>query len=125
MSNKRIFIFILLLLILTFFVIYESWPIVQSESKIRKDVLKDFPIGTSQADVWVYAQKIDPGIDGAYKDKRSWWKNNDQSTEERIGNSRILASISNIGIVDVTIIWIFDENNKLIEIYAWKTIDLL
>ena len=44
MSSKRIFIFILLLLILTFFVIYETWPIVQSESKIRKEVLNLVPI---------------------------------------------------------------------------------
>ena len=124
MSNKRMFVFIFLLVISTSFVVYETWPIVQSESKFRKDMLKRFPFGTNQNDIWAYAQIIDPGIDGAYKDNRSWWKNNDQSTDERIGSSRILASISNIKIIDVSVIWLFDKEEKLIEIYAWKTMDL-
>ena len=73
-------------------------------------MLKRFPLGTNQNDVWSYAQIIDPGIDGAYKDNRSWWKNNDQSTDERIGSSRILASISSIKIIDVS--WIIAEAIK-------------
>ena len=124
-SKKQVFIGILVTVFLGIWLIHENWPIVQSETKIRNKMLKNFPVGTKRSVVWSFAQKIDPGIDGAYKDDRSWWKNNDQSSEERIGSSRVLGSISNIGIIDVTVIWLFDKDDKLIEIYAWKTIDFL
>jgi len=113
------------MIFLGMWVVYENWPIVQSEAKIRKKMLKKFPVGTRRDIVWEYAKEVDPGIDGAYTDNRSWWKNNDQRSRERIGSSRVRASISNFSPIDVTVIWLFDKEDKLIEIYAWKTIDFL
>lgn len=107
------------------FFLYQTFPIFQTESKIRRDMLSKLPVGTDRSLVWDYAQLNAKGIKGAYSDDRSWWKDNNQNSSERIGESRILASIVSLPLIDITVIWLFDEEDKLIEVYAWRTIDLL
>tara|TARA_Y100001935_G_C17259712_1_gene485683 strand:- start:559 stop:930 length:372 start_codon:yes stop_codon:yes gene_type:complete len=123
MIKKKIFIFILLLLTSAIFVVYETWPIVQSEAKIRRKMLRMFPIGTDKEVIWEYAIKVDPGKYGPYKRNTGWRR--DYYKDPLVGTSHINASINNIGFIDVSIIWMFDINNKLIDIAIWKTTDLL
>ena len=125
MKKRSVLIVIFVAVFVGMWGIYENWPIVQSEAKIRSEMMQKFPVGTNKNVIWKYADKIDPGLYGATHRNVGWWLNNDQSSHEEIGDSRIRASISDIGIIDVTVIWLFDKEDKLIEIYAWKTIDFL
>ena len=86
-------------------------------------MLNEFPIGTKQEVVWKYAQKVDPGKYGAYKNNTGWRR--DYYNDTLIGDSYVRAMVRDFPPVSVSVIWMFDKNNKLIEIYAWKTIDLL
>ena len=123
MNKRRVFIGIVVVVFFGLWGIYENWPIVQSEEKIRIKMLKKFTVGTKKEIVWEYAKKVDPGKYGAYKHNTGWRR--DYYNDPLIGVSHINATVSNIGIIDVSVIWMFDKNDKLIEIYAWKTIDFL
>eukprot|EP01047_Picozoa_sp_COSAG01_P008068 COSAG01_NODE_313_length_19043_cov_3.917177_7_plen_126_part_00 len=116
---------ILVFLCIALWISYESWPILQSEAKVRQKMFKKFPLGTQRDVVWRYAKEVDPGVYGASTGKFGWWKNNDRSSKERVGKSRVRATVSTMPPMSVDVIWLFDENDQLIEIYAWKTIDLL
>jgi len=121
--KKQIFFFFMVVFSGVFLCfIYENWPVVQSEGKVRRDMLELFPVGTDQSIVWRYAKSVDPGKYGAYKHATGWRKN--YYHDELVGISHINASISNIGVIDVSVIWIFDKDNNLIDIVAWKTMDM-
>jgi hypothetical protein len=124
LNKRRVFIGIFLVIFLGAWGIYENWPVVQSEAKIRKKMLKKFPMGTDRTIVWKYAQKVDPGMYGAYTDNLGWWLNNDQSSSITIGESRIRATVAKLAPIYVDVIWLFDTQDKLIETYAWKTMDM-
>lgn len=123
MKKRRVFIGVLVTVLVGMWVVYENWPIVQSEEKIRREMLRKFPKETKKSVVWEYATRVDPGKFGAYKHNTGWRR--DYYNDPLIGVSHINATVSNIRVMDVSIIWIFDENDKLIDIAVWKTIDFL
>ena len=61
--------------------VYETWPIVQSESNGRKDMLKRFPHGTNQNDIWIMHKRLIQELMEHIK-IIGWWLNNDQSSNE-------------------------------------------
>ena len=106
-------------------IVYENWSVVQSEAKIRTEMLKKFPVGTEKQTVKIYIkQHYEKGPYDVFERDIGWRKDNDSTSDELIGSSRIRASIYDIGIIDVTVIWLFDDQDKLIEIYTWKTMDM-
>ena len=125
MMNKwRVLIGVGICIFLGIWTVYENWPIVQSEVKIRREMLKKFTIGVEKSFVRDYVnQHYKKGPYDVFERNIGWKRNNNPNSTEIVGESRIRASISDIGIVDVTVIWLFDKDDKLIEIYSWKTID--
>ena len=107
---------------LSLFVVHEKFPVVQSEDKIRRNMLKKFPVGTEKSTVWIYAKMKNPGKEGAYYNNTGWSRNYE---DPEIGISYIRATISDIHLVCIDVIWIFDKNDRLIDIDVWRTIDLL
>ena len=124
MSSKRAFIFILLLLISIFFVIYETWPIVQSEEKIRSNMLSKFPVGTSKEIIWEYVQPFNKGRANAISQREIGWRK-DYINDPLVGVSRIRAMVYDFPPISVSVIWMFDKEDNLIEVAVLKTIDLL
>ena len=124
MIKKQTFIFILLLLISTFFVLYETWPIVQSEAKVRRNILRVFPVGTDKGTIWEYVQQFNKNGSNAVTQRDIGWRS-DYISGPLVGVSRIRAMVYDFPPISVSIIWMFDKEDKLIEVAALKTIDLL
>ena len=118
--NKKILA--ILLLILGLFVLVLKNPALQSEGWVRKQNLKLTPLGTGREDVkLLLSQRYESPL---RERDAGWWATSDQRGPG-IGASRIRCSINDFGPFNMTVIWVFDENDKLIEVVAWKTIDLL
>jgi hypothetical protein len=123
MSKWKVFVLILGFVGVGLFLVYENCAVVQSETKIRHNMLKKFPVGTEKERVRKYIKSVNPSMRGVYHRNTGWSRNYKDPT---IGVSRIRAPIATFWIIaDITVIWIFDKNDKLEDIAVWRTIDLL
>jgi hypothetical protein len=121
-SKWRVFVFVLIFVGLGLFLVYENCPVVQSEKKIRKNMLKKFPLATKRRVVWATVNK-DYRVNPYYAGNTGW--RDMEFDGPVIGVSHIRATISDVHLASVDVIWMFDKNDKLIDIAAWRTIDLL
>ena len=57
MNKRQAFVGFFIIVCLGMWAIYENWPIVQSEQKIRQEILNKFPVGTKKEYIQTYARK--------------------------------------------------------------------
>ena len=106
-------------------------PLRKSQAGIEKDILKITPIGMHIDDVvkviesrekWkVHYINYEMGYAHPYRLRTD--------DDYIVGNKSIRASIGDYKVVfvpaNVTVLWGFDEDGKLIEIYVWKSFDVI
>lgn len=95
---------------------------LQPKSIVKINLLKWVPIGTEKKEVLNYLERKTI-IDSNYYGNIGWSRN--YPYDSIIGNSTIQATLDEFGPINITTIWIFDKNDKLIDVIVWRTIDLL
>ena len=104
MNRRQIVIGILVLIFMGMWAVYENWPIVQSEAKIRTEMLKKFPIGTLKLVIINHANR-----------------NFELPSYRPQSPNQITYRISKVqGIVVVVVTWEFNYDNQLIEVKVQK-----
>ena len=104
MNKRRIFVGILVVLLIGIWVIYENWPIVQSEAKIRRKMLKKFPVGMSKIELVNYANK-----------------NYELPSYRPKSSNQIIYRISKLkGIAVAVVTWEFNRDNEVMDVRVQK-----
>jgi hypothetical protein len=100
-----------------------SNPLRRSDSRIRSQLLEEAPLGSSILQVssiifrhgWTLAY---PLADTGFYDQRS-------RPARIVGKKHLRASLGNYQDIpwraNVTVFWGFDENDRLIDVWVWKT----
>jgi len=123
MKKKHVFIMIVLLTLGTMAIVYVAYTasfLRPSPEHIHGKLLKYTPLGCDKKQVieFVHAHGFQIRYEGNEpEDNRGW-------PPYKVGNSYIRVYLGHYqGIpfrCDVTVYWVFDENNKLIYIDIWK-----
>lgn len=104
MNKRLVFMGIVLVTILGMWIVYENWPVVQSETKIRKEILKVFPIGTLKSVIITQANR-----------------NFEFPSYRPQSPNQIMYRVSKVqGFVVVVVTWEFNEENQLTDIKVQK-----
>lgn len=103
MTKRHIFMSLSLVIFLGIWIVYENWPIVQSEAKIRREMLQKFPIGTDKSVVHRYVKKT--YVKPYYLPGKGQF-------------DYIISEIK--GVTAVTVTWEFNNKNQLIEVKVQK-----
>lgn len=126
-----IYIFVILIVLIGFEMIRPMMnPLVKSEEMISENILSQLPLGTHMNDVLQFA-----------KNKRKWeirWVDHEngfvhqRKKDEIIGEKSIRISLGDYYIMselyfetNVTVLFGFNEQSELIDIWVWKTTDSL
>ena len=103
----------------------------KSEDAIRKQLLRETPIGTSIDQVRLYADMRgwrDPNHDEnrGFLKQDHWPDGRPRNTD--IGEKSVRGDLGDYGLIfrtNVAVYWGFNADGKLIEIWVWKTTDAL
>ncbi len=94
-----------------------------NEDQIREQMLKKTPIGKGISDVKAFC--VSENLACSYSDTAGYW---DQYIGKTVGVKSIWAVLSEykttpLTITTVTVYWGFDNEERLVDIFVWKTID--
>lgn len=96
---------------------------------IEQKILKKTPLGSTPDVVMAHINTQGWKSDG-YVDRTGFLSPNREGEAITVGESHIRAHMGShfwfpLGTESVTVFWGFDKNQRLIEVYVWKTVDTL
>ena len=105
-------------------------PLRRSEAHLRASLLKSTPPGSSFADVWTFADKKSWPIRGATNyGVRPADVGGPRHATETVGVKSIRGNLGHYWgcpwRIDVAAFWAFDADDRLIDVWIWKTADAL
>ena len=123
--KKKLFItFIFSIIVIAIGLIFVIQPLRLPELVIKNKILKETPIGSDYVDVEKFV-KEKGWYNYNYVGNGGFWN---QDTDEVIGVRSIkgdLGEYPTLFDTYVTACWAFDEKDRLIDVWVWKSIDSL
>lgn len=94
-----------------------------NEDQIRKQILEEIPIGKKISDVNAFC--VRKNLACSFSDTAGYWN---QYTAKTVGVKSIWAVLNEyrttpLTTTTVTVYWGFDGEEKLVDVFVWRTID--
>ena len=104
-----------------------AYPLWRSESSIRAYLLRQTPLGSSIQEVRAFLERRG-WLDRSYSGDTGYYFQPVGQPARTVGVSSLTGDLGQYGFplrVSVTAFWGFDANDRLIDIWVWKTTDAL
>lgn len=123
MSTKRLLIIVITGVVIVAIVIWmTSYSLFRSEASIRTSLLKQTPLGTSSTNVRAFVEK-QGWLVRNYVGNTGFLKQESSKPNEEVGVSSIRGNLGDYGPMNITAFWGFDNSNRLIDVWVWRTYD--
>jgi hypothetical protein len=123
MSTKRSLIIVISGVVIVAIAIWmTSYSLFRSEASIRASLIKQTPLGTSSTDVRAFVEKHGWLVKN-YVGNSGFLKQDSGRPSEVVGVSSIKGNLGDYWLMNITAFWGFDNSNRLIDVWVWRTYD--
>ena len=127
MSKTRIALAVATVALLAIVAFCAAIPLQRSEVTIRTSLLRETPLGSSAVDVRAVVARHG-WLNHSYRGQTGYMLQQSGKPAEVVGVSSICGDLGHYGFpfrTDVTAFWGFDESDRLIDVWVWKTTNAL